>query len=50
MQLYILNVMIRVAEEAPCGAHPVHDGVVHVCVQPQPALGLRPTSLGHVPL
>ena len=37
-------------EEAQAGAHPLHDRVVHVCLLPNAALGLRAAGLGHVPL
>ena len=37
-------------EEAQDGAHPLHDGVVHVRLLPDPALGLGAARLGHVPV
>lgn len=37
-------------QEAQAGAHPVHDGVVHVRLLSDSALGLSAARLGHVPL
>ena len=37
-------------EEAQDGAHPLHDGVVHVRLLPDAALGLGAARLGHVPV
>ena len=36
--------------EAQDRPHPLHDGVVHVCLFQNPALGLSASCLGHDPL